>query len=184
VGTINNLTTGCGTGYSDYTAMSTTMKIGTGYPITVVNGYPEYRNQCGIWVDWDGNKDFEDAEDIIAVSGTPGEGPDAATITPPADANLGDTRLRIRIMHTGIVSPCDLDFGEVEDYTVTVVPAGLLGDLVPPDGVDFRDVAVLAGQWKQAPGVPSADIAPLGGDGVVDWKDLGAQVDNWLAGIP
>jgi hypothetical protein len=42
----------------------------------------------------------------------------------------------------------------------------------------------LAAQWKQAPGVPSADIAPPGGDGVIDWRDLDAQVDNWLVGIP
>ncbi|MHC4154603.1 MAG: GEVED domain-containing protein [Planctomycetota bacterium] len=183
VGTINNTTTGCSTGYSDYTAMSTTMKIGTGYPITVVNGYPDWQCQCGIWVDWDGDKDFED-EDPISVIGTPGEGPYTALLSPPGDANLGDTRLRIRILYTGAVSPCGLDYGEVEDYTVTVVPAGLLGDLVPPAGVDFRDFSVLAGQWKQSPGMPSADIAPPGGDGVVDWKDVDAQVGNWLAGIP
>jgi hypothetical protein len=35
---------------------------------------------------------------------------------------------------------------------------------------------------KQPPGVPSADIAPPGGDGIVDMNDLGLLVDNWLWG--
>ncbi|HUT29102.1 MAG TPA: GEVED domain-containing protein [Sedimentisphaerales bacterium] len=183
VGTINNTDNGC-MRYSDYTSMSTSMEVGTGYPITVVNGLPDPDNQCGIWVDWNADMDFEDAEETISVSGTPGGGPYTATITPPADANLGDTRMRIRIMYTGDVLPCGNDYGEVEDYTVIVTKTGLVGDLTPPEGVDFRDFAVLAGQWKQTPGVPSADIAPPGGDGMVDWLDLGAQVDNWLVGIP
>jgi hypothetical protein len=135
-------------------------------------------------VDWNGDKDFEDANEPISVNGTPGEGPYTALLSPPGDANLGDTRMRIRILYTGTVSPCDLDYGEVEDYTITVTEAGIRGDFVAPDGVDWRDFAVLAGQWELPPGVPSADIAPPGGDGIVDWLDLGAQVDNWLVGIP
>ena len=57
-----------------------------------------------------------------------------------------------------------------------------MGDFVCPDGVDFVDFAVLASQWKDGPGVPSADIAPEGGDGVVDWKDVGVFGNNWLVG--
>jgi hypothetical protein len=48
--------------------------------------------------------------------------------------------------------------------------------------VDFFDYAILTSQWKQIPGVPSADIAPLGGDDVVDEKDLAMLVDYWLWG--
>jgi hypothetical protein len=46
--------------------------------------------------------------------------------------------------------------------------------------VDFVDFAILASQWLQAPRVPSADIAPLGGDGIVDINDLALLVDSWL----
>ncbi|MHC4641780.1 MAG: hypothetical protein ACYS32_09065, partial [Planctomycetota bacterium] len=48
--------------------------------------------------------------------------------------------------------------------------------------VDFIDYAILTSQWKQIPGVPSADIAPPGGDGVVDGKDLAFLVKYWLWG--
>jgi len=36
---------------------------------------------------------------------------------------------------------------------------------------------------RQAPGVPSADIAPPEGDGIVDERDLDVLCDNWLAGV-
>ena len=57
-----------------------------------------------------------------------------------------------------------------------------LGDFEPDCDVDFDDFAVLALQWLQAPGIQSADIAPVGGDGIVDWLDLKELVGNWLAG--
>jgi hypothetical protein len=48
--------------------------------------------------------------------------------------------------------------------------------------VDFVDFAVMSDQWQQAPGEPSADIAPEGGDGVVDMKDLEVLAGEWLQG--
>jgi hypothetical protein len=46
--------------------------------------------------------------------------------------------------------------------------------------VNFVDFAVIGNQWRQAPGVPSADIAPQGGDGVVNFLDIAILVDEWL----
>jgi len=50
------------------------------------------------------------------------------------------------------------------------------------DTKDINDLAVFTDQWLQF-GAWCADIAPDKGDGVVDWFDLEAQVENWLAGI-
>ncbi|MHC4387167.1 MAG: hypothetical protein ACYSX1_01010 [Planctomycetota bacterium] len=58
------------------------------------------------------------------------------------------------------------------------------GDITGDCFVDFRDVAVLAGQWLDSPGSPSADIAPDPLDEFVDMLDLGALVDDWLQGHP
>ncbi|MHC4483328.1 MAG: hypothetical protein ACYSW4_07240, partial [Planctomycetota bacterium] len=45
--------------------------------------------------------------------------------------------------------------------------------------VDVSDFLILALQWFQSPGSPSADIAePL--DSFVDWKDLDVLTENWL----
>ncbi|MBP8606446.1 MAG: hypothetical protein KBI46_11500 [Phycisphaerae bacterium] len=43
------------------------------------------------------------------------------------------------------------------------------------------DAAVLAWRWKKAPGTPSADMAPAGGDGLVDQLDLLMLCSNWPA---
>jgi hypothetical protein len=46
--------------------------------------------------------------------------------------------------------------------------------------VNMIDFAILASQWQQTPGTPSADIAPLGGDGIVDIDDLVLMAQSWL----
>jgi predicted outer membrane repeat protein len=46
--------------------------------------------------------------------------------------------------------------------------------------VGLDDFAILASQWQKAPQNPSADIAPIGGDNIVDSRDLMFFVDNWL----
>ena len=85
-------------------------------------------------------------------------------------ANLGMDILTTRtdrVSDGGIV-----DMG----YHSVLNPADINGD----GNVNLVDFAILASQWLQAPGVPSADIAPLGGDDIVDGLDLGVLTDNWL----
>ena len=148
VGDIDN-SSGC-ENYGDFTSLSTSMEVETGYPIQVDNGNPYYEfDECGIWVDWNGDKDFYDAGETITVIGTPGWGPYTATITPPADANLGDTRMRIRIRGEGTLEPCyDTPYGEVEDYTITVTSEPSLltisGDVKMLLGMGIENVSVSA----------------------------------------
>jgi len=54
-------------------------------------------------------------------------------------------------------------------------------DLDGSNGVDFVDFAILANQWLQPPGSPSADIAPEVHDGFVDMMDLEILIKYWLA---
>ena len=118
---INNLSL-C-TGYGNYTGIySTTMSVGSSYQITVTNGTPNYpEDQCGLWVDWNQNEVFDDNE-MIEMNGSPGVGPYTATITPPAGAIPGETRLRTRIVYYQTPIPCGtLTYGETEDYTVNVL---------------------------------------------------------------
>jgi len=56
----------------------------------------------------------------------------------------------------------------------------LAGDLNCDASVNFEDFAILADQWLQPPGIPSADIAPSPVDGIVNYLDLAVLVENWL----
>ncbi|MHC4498000.1 MAG: GLUG motif-containing protein [Planctomycetota bacterium] len=119
LGAISNTATG-GSNYTDYTHLSTEMHIGVGYSITVTNGDSYSGDQCGVWVDWNADEDFNDVNEMIVMSGGPGTF--TGTITPPEAAPLGATQIRVRIMYTGVLSPCGAtDFGEVEDYTIVVI---------------------------------------------------------------
>jgi hypothetical protein len=88
------------------------------------------------------------------------------------------------ILIQGVVNGNYGDYGNIP-YDLGIIrrqcPMGP-ADLNFDCDVDFVDFAVLAGQWLKPPGVPSADIAPLGGDGIVDFNDLGFLVDSWLWG--
>lgn len=48
--------------------------------------------------------------------------------------------------------------------------------------VDFEDFSILAGQWNQSPSVPLADIAPFGGDNMVNILDIIVLAEHWLEG--
>jgi hypothetical protein len=57
------------------------------------------------------------------------------------------------------------------------------GDINKDGRTDAFDFAILAGQWLQPPGSPSADIEPIAeGDGIVDIFDLAALARHWLSG--
>ncbi len=120
VGDIDNSTNMSPGGYGDYTDMSTTMNIGEAYPITVTNGNPWTADECGAWIDWNQNEEFEESE-FVAFIGSPGNGPYTAEIVPPLSAESGSTRMRVRISYNHTPPPCgDETYGEVEDYTINV----------------------------------------------------------------
>ncbi len=55
--TIDNAS-GCSSSYSDYTAISTGLVQTVPYTITVTNGLAYTGDQCGLWIDWDGDECF------------------------------------------------------------------------------------------------------------------------------
>jgi hypothetical protein len=151
-GAINN-TTG-ELGYMDYTALSTNITIGNPLTVTVTNGNPYTGDQCGIWVDWNKNGSFYD-DAPITVSGQGGAGPYVASVVPPATADTGDVRMRVRITFTGALDPCGVTtYGEVEDYTLHVV-AGVANDV----GIETIDMLPMYGAGSI---VPKATIRNFG----------------------
>ncbi|MFH1038981.1 MAG: GEVED domain-containing protein [PVC group bacterium] len=107
-------------GYADYTAFSAVISRETAYGITVTNPVLYTGDACDVWVDWNQNRSFYDAGESTTLSGGPAVF--TGTITSPAGALPGETRLRIRLRYYQDVEPCGaFTYGEVEDYTVIVV---------------------------------------------------------------
>lgn len=75
--------------------------------------------------------------------------------------------------------PIDINFYINNDAKILLAPPG---DLDYDGDVDLVDFSILACQWHQPGGLVSADIAPCGGDGIVDFLDLAVFCEYWLEG--
>jgi hypothetical protein len=178
------------TGYSDFTAVSTDMVAGGTYPITVTLGSGFLFDVGGLWIDWDHDADFGDEGEAITTAWS-GPGPYSTTITVPATAPLGATRMRVRI-HDGasnpLVVPCGVAaYGEVEDYTVVVLDGAASACCFEGGtcAVISEAICTLAGgTW--VPLTPTCDgacpepcPADLDGDGAVGEADLAQIFPMW-----
>jgi uncharacterized Zn-binding protein involved in type VI secretion len=119
----------CGSSYTDYTSIVTPLVRTGAYTITVTNGLPYTSDQCGVWIDWNQDQCFAASEKVTT---TGGPATYTGTVNVPAGAALGNTRMRVRILYTGTVSPCGVtSYGEVEDYTINVLPKEPTATITP-----------------------------------------------------
>ncbi|WP_332030810.1 beta strand repeat-containing protein [Kaistella sp.] len=129
--TINNLGTSVNTGYTDYTSISTTVLKGYTYPLSIyINTGGNYTNHQSAYIDWNGDGDFVDAGEFynLGTATNVTNGSSSASplnITVPAGAVTGSVRMRIQSRYNSATTgPCQTGFdGEVEDYTINIVPA-------------------------------------------------------------
>jgi hypothetical protein len=81
--------------YGDYTDMIGAVQAGVESTIAITTATGSYPYTFVIWVDFNGNMDFEDSEIVYIGKASSGAGTHNATITVPADQELGDYRMRI-----------------------------------------------------------------------------------------
>ena len=118
-------------GYSDYTAIATTVKRGDTHNLTVnVNTDGDYTVQTVVWIDWNQDCDFLDTGENFDLGDALNTADGATTLSPllitiPEGASLGSTTMRVSTKYSTDPASCtDATFdGEVEDYTVTVEEA-------------------------------------------------------------
>lgn len=124
--------------YSDFTASATTVIRGAAraFTITVNNNFTS--DQVLIWCDWNRDGDFVDAGENVYSSVLGGAYSGSFVI--PTTASIGAVRMRIRLTDTASGSnttPCGVSsYGEVEDYTLNVVAAGIM-----EEGDESREIA-------------------------------------------
>lgn len=109
--------------YSDFTAISTDLVQGADYTVFVHIGFAFDLDSAYVWIDFNQNFTFEESEQISMSAYV--DNISTGTVSVPGDATLGPTRMRVRSIYTsgGGDDPCNDYFGEVEDYSVNIIPA-------------------------------------------------------------
>jgi bacillolysin len=123
LGTINNTSTG-GTGYSDFTSISTNLTKGSASTITITPTWTgtAYAEGYAVWIDLNDDKDFADAGELVWSKAASTTTPATGSFTVSTSATASTTRMRVSMKYNGIPTSCEaISYGEVEDYTVTLV---------------------------------------------------------------
>lgn len=130
--TINNATVKT-SAYNDYTAISTGVVLNNSYNLTVnVNTDGPYTVLTFAWIDWNQDCDFNDPgeEYDLGWAWNVSDGATSASplsITVPFDAVVGTTKMRVSTKFNFDPTSCELGYdGEVEDYTIEVLPRELI----------------------------------------------------------
>ena len=122
-------------GYTNYTNLSTTVQAGNTYIISITDGSIYDIGTAKVWIDLNQDGDFTDPEEdfFLTRSGTVL----SANILIPPTALSGITKLRVRLATETLV-PCGLlDYGETEDYCITILPATLCSGTPTPGNTVF-----------------------------------------------
>jgi chitodextrinase len=121
-GTINNPSTGSA-GYENFTNLSTNVVRGTAYTITITPFWTatKYSEGYAVFIDYNKDGDFADAGETVWTRAATTATPVSGTITIPATASLGTTRMRVSMKYNGIPTSCEaFSYGQVEDYTINI----------------------------------------------------------------
>ena len=173
IGTIDNASTYTSTdnenGYSDYTAQSTELPLGSTQTISITIGGSDVSGETiAAFFDWNQDGDFTDTDETVTVlsaasggaSSSTSYGPYTADFTVPVGATLGTTRMRVMAdLQNDPSASGTIDYGEAEDYSIECTSAEpeinikgngtsiTDGDTSPSvdDDTDFGSVTIASG---------------------------------------
>jgi len=124
-GNINNNSASNG-GYADFTSMSTDIELATNLTFTITPSWSGtiYAEGYSIWIDYNQDGDFEDANEQVFTKAASKDTQINGSFAVPSSATLGTTRIRVSMQYNAVPSSCgNFDYGEVEDYSVNIISA-------------------------------------------------------------
>ena len=129
-----NQTSGKPSEYSDYSSITTDVNRDSNYNLTInVSTEGNFTTATKVWIDWNQNSSFDDTGEEYDLGNATNATNELTNSSPlsiniPVDATLGNTIMRIVTGYIGnsgslepVIPQSDFD-GEVEDYTLTILP--------------------------------------------------------------
>lgn len=147
-------------GYGNYTGLNWTLVKGTTYSFTLTPGfasstYPEYWK---IWIDYNNDKDFADAGELVYNAGATSTTARTGSFTVSSTATATATRMRVSMKYNGAQTECEtFSYGEVEDYGVTLTTSASCGN---PSGLSAGSITSSGAtlSWAAVSGATSYNI--------------------------
>ncbi|GGG56203.1 hypothetical protein GCM10010976_28820 [Bizionia arctica] len=121
-GVTNISNTGTGfSGYTDYSALFVSQYPGSNFSLTAT--HPSSTYGYNVWIDWNNDGDFNDVGENVISTGYLATPATLGDVTIPGGQTPGNYRMRIRNAFLSNPAPAcgSFDYGEAEDYTVTVL---------------------------------------------------------------
>ena len=131
LGTINNPSTG-GSGYTDFTAISTNLVLGSTNTITITPFWTStvYNEAYAVFIDYNRDGDFLDVGETVYTRTASKVTPISGTFIVPNNVLfIGTTRMRVSMKYysaAGSAPPTSCEtftYGQVEDYSINFLPA-------------------------------------------------------------
>ena len=144
LGSIDNASGAGSGGYSDFTSIATELTKGQTYNITITPTWTGtvYNEGYAVWIDFNKDGTFSTDERVFAQNPT-NASPVSGSFTVPTGAQNGSTRMRVSLKYNGVPAPCEsFQWGEVEDYTVTIVDQVLVCGV--PSGLTASNITETA----------------------------------------
>ncbi|HQA74502.1 GEVED domain-containing protein, partial [Flavobacterium sp.] len=126
---VNNSTCSAG-GYIIYAptgTQTTAVTKGNTYNLSIRTGPGNKKHGLGVWIDFNQNSSFADAGEYFSFGNNIiANSINTITITIPAGATIGTTRMRVRYgrqTNVSSTSSCSMNgtYGETEDYGITII---------------------------------------------------------------
>lgn len=134
-------------GYKDQTGNIFKADAGSIQNIVLSPGFsgPGKREYWNIWIDYNGDKDFDDANELVFSSSASSKDV-KGSFTIPSELNI-TTRMRVSMKRNSAASQCEVfSLGEVKDYTISIITPAPLPPLAEFTAVKTK---VLVGESVQ-----------------------------------
>lgn len=153
--TLSNLGSGGGdgSGYSDFTDLSTELYPGEIYTITVTNT-PSFSEHYRAWIDYDQDNTFEASEELFLPFTLSAGVTGSADFLVPAAVSPGETTLRVRCVYgTDDFDACSNEtYSEAEDYKIIIIgfdhDLSIANIVLPPADCELSDSEIISTSIK------------------------------------
>lgn len=152
---ITNLSSGCNStspnGYVFNIGMAVSQVQGGSFNFEVQAG-PTWSQSFAIWIDWNQDQDFDDAGENVYLSGAASTSLFSGSITVPANAVPGPTRMRVLCKFSAVLGASDYcsayTYGECEDYVMEVIANTACAGVPNAGSASPSNVTLCAGQTQ------------------------------------